>query len=284
MGTYIISTTLSAGNPFVTLTHLTVQQFLTSDPHSFHPTTLSHYHCYPLRDAFMKTAQIFRKTCQIRGCPSRSLVWNEEIQLVMRWRSLLDFEKSTSDFLSTLFNAALKENARPGSSLVFPNATHVTTINCRFIVVEDEYYISTSSQPAEFSRGPYIWEDAFPRLAGWTTIASEFWAAPFGINVQNDQRATTEPVGFPFPTNATHVTVKDIDFIFAKNSNWTIYPGVEIIRGVTQTEQQSQSIYRNITVLSGTFTSSTYPLISVGQPDWNEISSEITPLQELALE
>ena len=122
------------------------------------------------------------------------------------------------------------------------------------------------------------------RLAGWTTIASEFCTAPFGINVQNDQRATTEPVGDPFPTNATHITVKDIDFIFAKNGNWTIYPSVEIIRGVTQTEQQSQSIYRNITVSSGTFTLSTDPLISVGQPDWNEISSEITPLQELALE
>ena len=270
---HLIRKTHHFGKPSFTLTHLAVQQFLTSDPHSLDSTTLPQYHCYPLRDAFMETARIFAKGRQMRGCPYL-MTWHDECQLVSRWRRISDCETSTSDFLSTVFNAPLNENARPGSSLVFPNATQVTAINCRFIDVEDEYYILTSSQPAEFSRGPYVLKDVFPRLTEWTSIESVFWIAPCGIHVQNDQRATTEPVGYPSPTNATHVTVKDIDFIFAKNSHWIIYPGVKTIRGVTQTEQQSQSIYRNMTVLSGAFTSATDYLISVGQPPWNEVSSE----------
>ena len=186
-----------------------------------------------------------------------------------------------------VFNAPLNENARPGPSLVFPNATHVTAINCRFIIAEDEYYILTSSQPAEFSRGPYIWKNVFPRIAGWTTMQSRHYIALCGIHVQDDQRATSERVGHPFPTNAAHVTVKDIDFIFTKNSNWTIYPGVETILGVNQyyqTENPSSSFYNNVTILSGWFEEITGHFISIGQPHWNETSSEITALQEPALE
>ena len=281
---HLIRKTHHFGKPSFTLTHLAVQQFLISDPHSFDCTTLPQYHFYPLRDAFMETAQIICKRYQIRGCPSPSLGWVDEIELVMRWRWILDFEKGTSDFLSTLFNAPLRENARPGPSLVFPDATHVTAINCRFIIVEDDYYILTSSQLAGFSRGPYIWEDVFPRLARWTCIESGIWTAPYGIHVHNDQRATAEPVGYPSPTNATHVAIEDIDFIFAKNSNWTIYPGVEIIRGVTQTEQQSESIHRNMTVVSRqTYPTSPGPFISAGRPHWNEITSTID-LRNLVLQ
>ena len=229
---HLISTTRFTGSLLVTLTHLTVRQFLTSDPHSFDPTTLSQYHCYPLRDAFMETAQIVRKRYQIRGCPSPSRPWADEIELVLRWRSIWDFEKSTSDFLSTLFNAPLKENARPGHSLELPNATEVTAINCRFIFAVDVYYIVTSSQPAGFSRGPYIWEKVFPRCAKFTAMEIESFQSPCGIYIQDDQPATTEP---PCSRNPNHVTVVNVDFIFATNGNWTIYPGVETILGVTKT-------------------------------------------------
>ena len=266
----LISTTFSTGRRFVTLTHLTVQQFLTSDPHSFDSTTLPQYHFYPLRDALMETAQIFRKTYQIRGCPSPSLPWYYEMELVEHWRWMLDFEKSTSDFLSTLFNTPLKENARPGPSPVFPNATHVTTINCRFIDVEDEYYILTSSQPSEFSRGPYVLEDVFLRLTEWTSIESVFSIAPCGIHVQDYPRGTTEPVGHPSSRNATQVTVEGIDFIFAKNSNWTIYPGVETIPGVTKTGKWNKSFHSNCTIIGGQFHQLDSYIISLQQPRLTE--------------
>ena len=68
---HLISTTRSTGRPSVTLTHLTVQKFLTSDPHSLNPTItiLPQYHCYPLQDAFMEIARIFLKKHQMWGCP-----------------------------------------------------------------------------------------------------------------------------------------------------------------------------------------------------------------------
>ena len=247
---HLVSITLSEGKPSVTLTHLTVYDFLTNDPHSF-DSTLPQYHCYPLHDAVMETAGIFLKKHEMRGCPYRNTTWEDECRLVSRWRRISDFEASTPHFLSSVFNAPLNENARPGPSLVFPNATEVTAINCRFLIAEDMYYILTSSQPANFSRGPYIWEKVFPRIAKWTALEIKHYGGRCGIHVQDDQRATTEPVGHPSSRNATHVTVEDIDFIYATNSNWTIYPGVEIIPGVTKTGRWNQSFYSHCTIVSG---------------------------------
>ena len=123
---HLINITLSQqGKPSVTLTHLTVQHFLTSDPRSF-DFTLPQYHCYPLRDAFMKTASIFLKKRQMRGCPYLT-TWLDECRLVNGWRRISDSEASTSEFLSMVFNAPLNENARPGPSLEFPNADRKST-------------------------------------------------------------------------------------------------------------------------------------------------------------
>ncbi|EDR04706.1 uncharacterized protein LACBIDRAFT_330290 [Laccaria bicolor S238N-H82] len=287
---HLLSTTISGGNQFVALTHQTVQQFLTSDPNSLDTTTLPQYHCYPLCDAFMESARIFLKRHQIRGCPYLPTTWRGECELVNRWRSNSVLETSSSDFLSTVFNAPLKENARPGPSLVFPNATDVIAINCRFIDVEDEFYILTSSQPAEFSRGPYVLEDVFPRLTHFESTESEFWSTPSAVHLLHDRRATTKPVGYPFQTSATHVIVKDIDFIHATNSNWTIRPGVETIPGVV-TLPEPQTIYffasfinRNVEIWSSdcAFNEVTGQLTSVGEPDWKRIFPKLPPPQELA--
>ena len=213
---HLITITPSEGKPFVTFIHLAVKDFLTSDPHSF-DDTLPHYHCYPLRDALMETARIFLKKRQMRGCPYLT-TWLDECQLVNRWRRISDFEANTSDFLSMVFNAPLNENARPGPSLEFPNATEVTAINCRFVHAKDFYYILTSSQSTDFSRGPYIWEEVFPRSVKFTVMEAECSETSCGVYVQDDQRATIEP-GPPSSRNANHITVENMDFIRATNSN-----------------------------------------------------------------
>ena len=266
---HLISATVSTGSLFVTLTHLTVQQFLTCDPHSFDPTTLSQYHCYPLRDAFMETASIFLKKRQMRGCPYPT-TWHDECQLISRWRRISDFEASTSGFLSMVFNAPLNENARPGPSPEFPNATRVIAKNCRFIFAEDVYYILTSSQLADFSRGPYIWDKVFPQSAQLIATEIECFEAPCGIYVQDDQQATIVPVGNAFSRSTDEVIVMGIDFILATNSNWTIYPGVETIPGVTETGGRDHPLPSNCIIDCATFYQFENHIVSLRQPRLTE--------------
>ena len=156
--------------------------------------------------------------------------------LIRQWHTHLDYSPPAADFLTTMFSAPLVEGMRP--SLVFPNAIHVTFINCRFFSASDSYYILTSQTAAEFSRGPYILTDVFPQYSTtdseWIVDESLLVSAPLTINVQHDFPAGTNPVEDTL-SDGTHIILKGFIFINSRNNNWIIHPSTGIIRNKTTT-------------------------------------------------
>ena len=231
----------SMGRLSVTLSHVSVYQFLSSDPQSFDSAvrTLHQYHFYPIFDAYMAVANTFGRSHRIDGPELLSA----KAQLIARFHGHRQLLSRAADFLTTMFNAPMVENTQP--SLVFPNATHVMLINCRFFQALDVYYILTSQTSAKFSRGPYFWTEVFPQpLIECTFKGKEFHVglAPFGIHIQPDHQSGTCPVEDFFPTDQTNVVLQGLDFIWARSSNWTIRPSVGIIRNKTTTTAMTLSV------------------------------------------
>ncbi|KAF8800979.1 hypothetical protein BYT27DRAFT_7148099 [Phlegmacium glaucopus] len=229
---HLISTIDFMGQLSFTLSHLSVYHFLSSDPQSFDSAvrTLPQYHFYPIFDAYMAIANTFGRSHHIDGAPE---LLGAKAQFIQSFHWHPNFLPRAAELLTTMFNAPLMENMQP--SLVFPNATHVKIINSRFFSALDEYYILTSQTSAKFSRGPYFWTDVFPHPLIELTIGDEcrLVDATLGIHIQPDHRGGTRPVEDFFPTEQTHVTLEDLDFIWARTNNWTIHPSVGIIRNKT---------------------------------------------------
>ena len=224
----ITTITDSTGWLSITLSHFSVYQFLSSDPQSFDSAvrTLPQYHFYPIFDAYMAVANTFGRSHPIDGGPE---LLSAEAQFIARFHGHRQLLSRAADFLTTMFNVPMVENTQP--SLVFPNATQVTLINCRFFEVLDEYYILTSQTSAKFSQGPYFWTELFPQphvqcfLNGGELLSVN---AACGIQIERDY-----PIEDFWPTDQIHVTLIGFDFVWARTNNWTIRPSVGIIRNKT---------------------------------------------------
>ncbi|KDR76546.1 hypothetical protein GALMADRAFT_279192 [Galerina marginata CBS 339.88] len=242
-GHLICRTEDGLGRPCFAPLHFSVYDFLISNPQSFDFAirTLPQYHCYPLFDAYMSLARTFGRSYCINGCPE---LWHVQAAAIRQWQRHLDLVPRTAEFLTTMFDAPLVEDIQP--SPVFPNATHVTLTNCRFFEVLDEYYILTPPVvkiprqlvSTKLRRGPYLWTDVFPQPSINCTIKGSRRAttmrADCGIHVQPDAKPSrNRNANDLFAIDGTRVTVVDVDFIWAKSSNWTIRPCVEIVRNKT---------------------------------------------------
>ena len=229
----------SDGQLSFTLSHFSVYQFLSSDPQSFDSAirTLPQYHCYPIFDAYMAIANTLGRSHCIDGGPELVFAKGRFIASFHKHQNL---RPRAADLLTTMFNAPVVENTQP--SLVFPNATHVKTINCSFFEGLDAYYILTTQTSAKFSRGPYIWTEVFPQpIIEWTIESNNRVAkSAFEINIQVDHWGGTRPVEDSFPTDQTHVTLENLDFIWARNNNWFIRPSVGVIRNKTTTKSMGE--------------------------------------------
>jgi len=226
---HLITTIIDSTGSSFTLSHFSVYQFLSSDPQSFDSAirTLPQYHCYPIFDAYMAVAITFGRSHRMDGGPE---LLSAKALIIARFHEDRKLLPRAADFLTAMFNAPVVEGyTQP--SLVFPNATHVKFINCRFIRALDEYYILTSQTSANFSRGPYFWTEVFPQHLIECTIAGEETCivdAEFGIHFGPGHRGGTRPVEEFSRTDQTHVTLENFDFICARTNNWTIRPSVGI--------------------------------------------------------
>lgn len=241
---HLISTIeYGSGPPSFALVHFSVYDFLTSNPQSFEGVikTLPQYHCYPLFDAYMTVARTLGHSYHIIGGPE---LCGAAAFLIRQWHTRLDYLLPAADFLTTMFSAPLVEGMRP--SLVFPNAIHVTFINCRLFSASDSYYILTSQTAAEFSRGPYILTDVFPQYSTreWIVDESLLVSTPLTINVQPDFPAGANPVEDTL-SDGTHIILEGFDFINSRNNNWIIHPSIGIIRNKTTT----MGVFENRSVL-----------------------------------
>jgi len=229
----------SDGQLSLTFSHFSIYLFLSSDPRSFDSaiSTLPQYHCYPIVDAYMAIANTLGRSHCIDGGPELLLA---KVQFITSFRVHQNLLPRAPDLLTTMFNAPVVENTQP--SLVFPNATHVKTINCRFFQALDEYYILTSQTSAKFSRGPYFWPEVFPQpIVEWVIEDCHMVRSAFGIHVQPDYRGGTwHALEDFFPTDHTDVTLEQLDFIWARTNNWTIRPSVGIMRNKTTTESMDR--------------------------------------------